>query len=161
MPDRVRVLLVADTHLGFDMPLRAKVGRRRRGPDFFACFERALEPALAGEVDLVVHGGDLLFRSRVPPRLVDLALAPLKRVASRGVPVFLVPGNHERSHLPYPILAAHRNLYVFDKPRAFAVEVRGLKVALGGFPYAEDVRARFPSLVEGTGLSCARAPSRP
>ncbi len=60
---RVRVLFVSDTHLGFDLPLRPRsfVERRRRGPDFFACFERALEPALRGDdADVVVHGGDLL-----------------------------------------------------------------------------------------------------
>lgn len=152
MVRRVRLLLVADTHLGFDLPLRERVKRRRRGPDFFACFERALEPALAGEADLVVHGGDLLYRSRVPPALVHRALEPLRRVASRGVPVFIVPGNHERSALPYPILAAHRSLLVFDRPRTFVCEAGGCRVALGGFPFAPRVRARFRQLVLETGL---------
>ena len=31
-----------------DLPQRPRVERRRRGPDFFANFERALAPALAG-----------------------------------------------------------------------------------------------------------------
>ena len=43
----LRVLFVSDTHLGFDLPRRPRVEQRRRGPDFFACFERALAPALA------------------------------------------------------------------------------------------------------------------
>ena len=55
---RFRVLLIADTHLGFDLPLRPRVERRRRGPDFFANFDRALEPARRGKVDLLVHGGE-------------------------------------------------------------------------------------------------------
>ena len=38
-------LFVSDTHLGFDLPRRPRVERRRRGPDFFENFERALEPA--------------------------------------------------------------------------------------------------------------------
>jgi len=83
----VRVLLLADTHLGFDLPFRPRVKRRRRGADFFANFERALEPALRREVDLVVHGGDLLYRSRVPLQLVHMALEPLRRVASLNVSV--------------------------------------------------------------------------
>ncbi len=69
-----RVLLLADTHLGFDLPFRPRINRRRRGHDFFANFERALQPALRGEVDVVVHAGDLLYRSKVPPVLVDMAL---------------------------------------------------------------------------------------
>jgi predicted phosphodiesterase len=56
----MRVLFVSDTHLGFDLPSRPRVVRRRRGDDFFWNFERALESARVGEVDVVVHGGDLL-----------------------------------------------------------------------------------------------------
>ena len=103
----MRVLLLADTHLGFDLPRRPRVERRRRGPDFFANFESALAPALAGEVDLVVHGGDLLYRSKVGRELVYRAFDPLVQVAASGVPVVVVPGNHERSAIPYPLLAAH------------------------------------------------------
>lgn len=136
----VRILLLADTHLGFDDPARPRVRRRRRGPDFFAGFERALRPAIRGEVDLVVHGGDLLYRSRVPPGLVERALAPLRRVADLGVPVFLVPGNHERSRIPYPLLAQHRNLHVFHRPHTFLATVAGVRVALSGFPFVRRIQ---------------------
>ncbi len=156
----LRVLFVSDTHLGFDEPLRARVERRRRGPDFFACFERALEPARRGEADVVVHGGDLLYRSRVPSSLVQRALQPLLRLAAGGVPVLLVPGNHERSALPYPLLAAHDGLHVFHRPATFVVERRGLRVAFGGFPYAREVRRAFSSLVDATGLRSAEADAR-
>jgi len=56
----VRVLFVSDTHIGLDWPTRPRVVRHRRGDDFFQNFERALEPALAGEVDdlLVAHTGN-------------------------------------------------------------------------------------------------------
>jgi DNA repair exonuclease SbcCD nuclease subunit len=98
-------------------------------------------------VDLVVHGGDLLYRSRVPARLVEMAFAPLRRVADAGVPVFLVPGNHERSHIPYALLAMHRNIHVFDRPRAYSIDVRGCDVTLVGFPYCRDgIRDRFRDL---------------
>jgi exonuclease SbcD len=143
----VRILFLSDTHLGLDLPARPRVARRRRGEDFFRNLELALAPALAGEVDAVVHGGDLHFRSRVPAWLAEAAVAPLRRVADRGVPVLLVPGNHERSRLPFPLLARHERLRVFDVPRTFVVEARGLRVAFAGFPYAPEVRARFPSLL--------------
>jgi DNA repair exonuclease SbcCD nuclease subunit len=143
----MRILFLSDTHLGFDLPARPRVERRRRGHDFFRCFEAALAPALAGEVDAVVHGGDLLYRSRVPAWLVDAALAPLRRVADRGVPVLLLPGNHERSRLPRPLLARHERLHLFDRPRTVRLEARGLRVAFAGFPYAPAVRARFPALL--------------
>lgn len=148
----VKVLLLADTHLGFDLPTKPRVRRRRRGHDFLANYERALAPALDGAVDLVVHGGDVFHRSRVPPSLVYQAFEPLKRVADGGVPVFVVPGNHERARVPHGYLAAHSRIHIFDRPRTYQVTVRGLRVALAGFPYERrDVRAGFVSLLEEAG----------
>ena len=143
----VRVLFVSDTHLGFDLPSRPRVVRRRRGDDFFRNFERALEPARVGEVDVVVHGGDLLYRSRVPAWLAEAALAPLRRLAESGVPVLLVPGDHERSRMPFPLLALHERLHVFDRPRTLVLEARGERVAFMGFPYTHDIRRRFPEIL--------------
>jgi DNA repair protein SbcD/Mre11 len=160
MQSPLRVLFVSDTHLGFDLPQRPRVERRRRGPDFFACFERALEPALRGEADVVVHGGDLLYRSRVPASLVERALQPLVRVAAAGVPVLLVPGNHERSTIPFPLLAAQERLHVFHRPSTVVVECRGLRVAFAGFPYARDVRRHFPALLGATRYRGSEADAR-
>ncbi len=148
----ITLLLLADTHLGFDLPARPRSERRRRGPDFFANTRGALEPALRGEVDAVVHGGDLLYRSKVSPGLVAAALEPLLEVADRGVPVLLVPGNHERSALPYPLLASHANLHVFDRPKTVVFELDGVRTAFSGFPCErEGIQSRFRDLVEATG----------
>ena len=157
----IKILFVADTHLGFDLPFRPRIERRRRGPDFFANFERALEPAFKGEVDAVVHGGDLLFRSKVPARLVEMAFEPLERVADKGTPVYLVPGNHERSAIPYRLLITHKNIHIFDKPRTFVLRVRGFTLALAGFPYFRDnVRGNFTEIIRKTGWSEVRAGAR-
>lgn len=145
-----RILLVADTHLGFDLPFHPRIDRRRRGPDFFANFERALLPALRGEVDLVVHGGDLFYRSRVPAALVEMAMAPLLRVAEAGVPVYLVPGNHERSNIPLHLMTAHPLIHIFDRPRTFLCQTAAGSLALSGFPFVRDVRRRFAGLVAQT-----------
>lgn len=139
----MRVLFVSDTHLGLDLPERPRVARRRRGDDFFDNFERALAPALRGDVDVVVHGGDLLYCSRVPLWLADRALAPLRRIAEAGLPVLLIPGNHERARMPYPLLAMHERLHVFDRPRNIVLTARGVRVAFVGFPYTSGVRERF------------------
>lgn len=153
MPDApLRILLLADTHLGFDEARRPRVERRRRGPDFWANYHRALEPARRGEVDLVVHAGDLLYRSRVRASLVDRALQPLRELADGGVPVVLAFGNHERSHLPFPLLGIHTGLHLLDHPRTVELDVRGTKVAVSGFPCQRDrVEDRFLSLLAQTG----------
>jgi exonuclease SbcD len=147
----LRILLVADTHLGFDLPARPRSQTLRRGRDFFTRFREALAPARRGEVDLVVHGGDLLFRSRVPVSLVMESLEPLLDVADRGVPVVVVPGNHERSALPYPLLAVHDHLHVLNRPRTVRLRLAGLDVAVSGFPCErDDIRNRFPELLAAT-----------
>jgi len=149
--DLLRVLALADTHLGFDLPLRPRVQRRRRGPDFFANTRLALAPARRGDVDLVVHGGDVLYRSKVRPALVQMAFEPLLEVADAGVPVVVVPGNHERSAIPYPLLVAHPHLTVLDRPQTIRLTLAGLRVAVSGFPCArDDIRARFAGLLAQT-----------
>ena len=146
-PSAIRILLLADTHVGFDLPVRPRVERRRRGRDFLANFERALRPALRGDVDVVVHGGDLFDRSRVPAALVDLALAPLVRVAEAGTPVYIVPGNHERSRIPPHLWTAHPNIHVFDRPRAFIHQDQHGTVVLAGFPFTRRIRDSFAGLL--------------
>ncbi|MBW2263399.1 MAG: metallophosphoesterase [Deltaproteobacteria bacterium] len=154
----MRVLFLSDTHLGFDLPMRPRVSMRRRGPDFFANYEMALERALEAGVDAVVHGGDLFYRSRIPHRLVDMAFAPLVRVAGAGVPVYLVPGNHEQSAIPRSLLASSPNIHVFDRPRTFVLEARGCTLALCGFPYErEGIRTSFRRVLERTGWRDVKA----
>lgn len=158
---RARLVFLSDTHLGLDLPLNPRVARRRRGPEFQAAFEGALAPAARGEVDLVVHGGDVFFRSRVPPGLVERAFAPLKALADRGIPVCVVPGNHERSVIPHPLLAAHPGIHVFDRPRTFRLPLAGLTLALAGFPFVRrGLRGAFPELVDRTGWRDVPADAR-
>ncbi len=151
MTDDIRVLVLADSHLGFDLPVQPRVERRRRGHDFLANYSAALEPALAGEVDIVVHAGDVFDQPSVPASVAYQAYEPLRRVAERGVPVFIVPGNHERSRLPHARFAAHSRVHVFERPRTFHVEIRRARVALSGFPYERrDVRTQFSELLRQT-----------
>ncbi len=154
----VRILFFADTHLGFDLPTRPRIERRRRGEEFFANYELILQATVRDRFDLVVHGGDLFFRSRIPPELVQRAFLPLKKVADRGTPIFIVPGNHERSRVPYDMLTRHPRINIFDRPRRFVVDVGNTRVTLAGFPYhRNNVRGEFQSLLSATGWNEERA----
>ncbi len=147
----LRVLFLADSHLGFDLPSRPRVDRRRRGYDFLSNHQEALAAAMRESVDLVIHGGDLFHRPRVPPSLVYQALRPLLEIAEAGVPVFVVPGNHERSRIPHDRFAAHPNLHIFRQPGTRQLDLRGFRVGVSGFPYERRrVRHRFPDLLRET-----------
>ena len=66
----IKILLLADTHLGFDHPVRPSTSKPRRGEDFFNNFKLVLKYAEQNEIDLVLHGGDFFFRSKVPQKIV-------------------------------------------------------------------------------------------
>ncbi|UCG23286.1 MAG: DNA repair exonuclease [Chloroflexota bacterium] len=156
----IRILLLADTHLGFDSPQHPRVRMRRRGPDFFANFKRALRPAMRGEIDLVVHAGDLFFRSKVPAALLDQALTPLAQVAQSSIPVFLVPGNHERSRIPLHLATATPNLHIFHRPGTVVLNLAGTKISVSGFPFARHVGERFDQLLGECEYSAVEAEFR-
>lgn len=152
MSGAVRIVLCADTHLGFDEPIRPGVDRRRRGEDFFANFQRVLDGARERSADVLVHGGDLFFRSRVPGAIVDRVYRMLVALADRGVPILIVPGNHERSVLPTSLFLAHPNVHVFARPETKVLELRGTRIAFTGVPCARDrVRPRFCELLAESG----------
>jgi DNA repair exonuclease SbcCD nuclease subunit len=147
----VRILFLSDTHLGLDLPSRPRIDRRRRGDDLFESFERALAPVTTGEAGVLIHGGDLFYRSLIPAWLAERVFSRLARLADAGVDVFWVPGNHERSGIPRGLLLTHPGIRVFDRPRTFVVRRDGVAVALAGFPCAPRVRTDFPSLLAATG----------
>ena len=150
--ESARIVFFADTHLGFDFPVKPRVDRRRRGPDFFDNFHRVLEYARETRPDVVLHGGDVFFRARVPQRIVDMVYSDLYQFAAEGIPILIVPGNHERSILPGSLFLGHPNIYIFDRPRSFTFEVNGAQLVFSGFPCRRmDVRDQFSSLLEASG----------
>ncbi len=129
----MRLLHVTDTHLGLDRWYRGAPSGWRRADDHRAAFLAALAPALEGEVDVVVHTGDLFDRSRPPARAVADAAAILAEVGRR-VPVVLLPGNHDRQGLRAHLAAPIPGVEILDRPAA--VRVAGLRLAL--VPYLPD-----------------------
>lgn len=143
------------------MPVRPRLNRPQPNDPHFNAYGRALQHALRGDIDLVVHGGDVFFRSQIKPGLVLRAFDPLKRIADSGIPVVVVPGNHERSAIPFPLLAAHPGVHIIDRPRTVSLKLRGIDVAVSGFPCERDrVRELFADAVERTGWRSAPAAIR-
>jgi len=147
-----RIVFFADTHLGFDYPVKPRIERRRRGPDFFANFHRVLDYARETRPDVVLHGGDVFFRARIPQMIVDMVYSDLYEFASEGIPILIVPGNHERSILPASLFLEHPDIYIFDQPKTFTFDVDGSQIAFSGFPCRrKDVRELFTGLVQDSG----------
>lgn len=157
----IRLLFLSDTHLGYDAPLRPRVQRRRRGDDFYANYLRALQPAFDREVDVVLHGGDLFFRSRVHPAIIEAAFEPLLRIADLGIPIYIVPGNHERSNIPQSLLETHPRIVIFDRPQTRVANLGGRRLGLAGFPNIRHAPASlFKPQLEKTGWKSCEADIR-
>ncbi len=92
MHQGLRILHIADSHIGADLPRRPRLNLPRRGDDIVASFRRVLARAREFNVDLVIHAGDLFDRSRPHPTAITAAALPLLEVASAGIPVVIVPG---------------------------------------------------------------------
>ncbi len=148
----LRFFFFSDSHLGFDYPFKARVERRRRGEDFFRNFDLVLDRAIGEKIDFLIHGGDLFYRSKIPEKLVWIVFQRLFRVADAGIPVFIVPGNHERSNIPHSLLAMHDRIHIFDAPGTQLLNIRGINAMIVGFPNDRDhIRQTFPRLLAQSG----------
>ena len=85
-----RVIHTGDTHVGY-----AQYHSPVRRQDFLDAFEAVIDDAIEGEVDAVVHAGDLFHDRR--PELPDLmgTISVLRRLDDAGIPFLAVVGNHE------------------------------------------------------------------
>jgi DNA repair exonuclease SbcCD nuclease subunit len=132
----MRILHVTDSHLGTERHVPGAPAGYLRHHDHLRALREALAPAFRGEVDLVVHSGDLFDRSRPPLRVMADGAALLAEVVRR-TPMVLVNGNHDwrgyRRALPLP----PPGLTVVDRPTR--VVVGG--VALAVVPFAREAGA--------------------
>jgi DNA repair protein SbcD/Mre11 len=142
----MRILHLTDTHIGSVMHVLGSPSGWSREADHLTAMETALQPALQGQVDLVVHSGDLYNRSRPSARAMHGATRLLRRVA-RQVPVVLMPGNHDRRGIKRSLPMGVPGLHVFDSPSVF--RYKGLR--LGVMPFRRQA-ARWAE--EAAALDC-------
>jgi DNA repair exonuclease SbcCD nuclease subunit len=82
-------------------------------------------------------------------------------VAEAGIPVVVVPGNHERSRIPHDRFSTHPNIHLFREPSTVGLSLKNARVALSGFPYhRKGIRESFPALLEKTDWRSARTDLR-
>ena len=144
----MRILHLTDTHLGNHLTVRGAPEGWHRGLDHEAAMARALEPAMRGEVDLVVHSGDVFNRSQPSPAAMRAAARLLTRVARR-TPVVLIPGNHDRTGIAKSLPWRAPNLHVCERPER--VVYGGVALALVPFFRRADAWARAARQAVGGG----------
>lgn len=145
----IKIIFFADSHLGFDTPLRPKKEKRRRGTDFLNNFDFILDYAKNNKADLVIHGGDLFFRTHVPAPIVDVVYERIFNFAQTGIHIGIVPGNHESSKLPVSLFMQHANIHYYTKSQIFRFRLNEIDFDIAGFPCVRnDVRSVFPGIIK-------------
>ncbi|MBE3559741.1 MAG: exonuclease SbcCD subunit D [Ktedonobacteraceae bacterium] len=89
---RASFIHLADTHLGYE-----QYGVRERFNDFSRTFWTIVDEAINRHVDFVVIAGDLFNKRAIDALTLIHAIAGLKRLSEKGIPVIAIEGNHDRS----------------------------------------------------------------
>lgn len=89
----IRILHLADLHLGYEPPWERHAESQRRERD--ARLAKAVAWAMDRDIDLVLIAGDLFETHRPPAPLVDSVIANLQQLVDAGIQLVTLPGNHD------------------------------------------------------------------
>ncbi len=152
-----RFLHAADLHLGSpflglaqkDDEVAARFARASR-----SAFEDLVTKALEESVSFVVIAGDVFDGEWKDASIALFLNRQLARLSNRGVPTFLLRGNHDAESLVTKSLTWSENVFEFSTRRPETHRVKDLRVALHGrgFPHREVVEnyaVDYPEPVAG------------
>lgn len=98
--DRMKILHVADTHLGYSAYHRVNEdGINQREIDTFNVFEQFVDYALKSKPDIIIHAGDLFDSVRPTNRAITFAIHQIIRLSKQDIPFVVIAGNHEHPKL--------------------------------------------------------------
>jgi DNA repair protein SbcD/Mre11 len=98
----LRIAHIADTHLGFSALTRLcpDSGRNQRAVDVEHAFAAAIDHIIAtGDIDLVLHAGDVFHHSRPPMQTLIFFVRQMRRLEAAGIPTIVIGGNHDTPRL--------------------------------------------------------------
>jgi DNA repair exonuclease SbcCD nuclease subunit len=143
----LKFIHTADTHLGFEITKIAQsdpLGRQNRADAIFGNFVAIVAHAIEEGADLFIHSGDLFNKYYIPREVLDALIRPFMDLVKAGIPVLLIPGNHERSQFPFDLFHGAKNVFVFDRPKSLSLTLDGYSVGIAGFPFIrKDSRRTF------------------
>lgn len=91
----MRGAMLADTHLGFRAFAATIEGRNAREVDTERAWFRAIDAAIATDVDLVTISGDVVHHPRVGGHAIKALRDGLGKLSDADIPVVVIQGNHD------------------------------------------------------------------
>ncbi|WP_457751827.1 metallophosphoesterase family protein [Thermococcus sp.] len=83
---------IADAHIG-----RAQFNQPLRYDDYVKAFRETIERAVRERVDFILIAGDLFHVSKPSPKALRDAIEVLSIPKRKGIPVFAIEGNHDKT----------------------------------------------------------------
>ena len=140
----MKIIHFADLHLGMENygHIDPATGLSSRLLDFLKALDELVEYALAQKVDLVLFCGDA-YKTREPTQTQQREFARrINRLASAGIPVFLVVGNHDMPNAIGRATATEifdtltvKNVAVAGKPATFKIETPSGPIQIVALPW--------------------------
>lgn len=154
--ETIRIAHLSDTHLGFSALTRLcpDTGRNQRAVDVERAFAAAVQQIIeAGDIDLVVHAGDVFHHSRPPMQTLIFFVRQLRRLEAAGIPTIVIGGNHDTPRLRNAgsvldlCAVACRNVYFatgYDWER-FSLTIRDRRVSVTAVPHGAFTNEQPPN----------------
>jgi len=140
----MKIIHFADLHLGMENygHTDPATGLSSRLTDFLAAFDELVDFALTEKVDLVLFCGDA-YKTREPTQTQQREFARrINRLATAGIPVFLLTGNHDMPNAVGRATAteifdtlAVKNVYVANRPDIFKIPIPGGNIQIVSLPW--------------------------
>lgn len=138
----IKIVFLSDTHLGHDYPIR-NANNARKGEDFFKNFFKVIEKTKNIKADLLIHGGDLFDKADVNQKVIDRCYDAFYELADLGIPVIIIPGNHDNNGLPSSLFVEHPNLYLLNKTSNTNLTLNGKEFEIHSIPFTKKIGDNF------------------
>ena len=140
----MKIIHFADLHLGMENygHIDPATGLSTRLNDFLAVLDELVDYALAEKADLVLFCGDA-YKTREPSQTQQREFARrINRLASNGIPVFLVVGNHDMPNAVGRATAteifdtlAVKNVTVASRPGTYKIQTKSGVIQVAALPW--------------------------
>ena len=140
----MKIIHFADLHLGVENygRLNPETGLSSRLEDFLSSFDQVVDYAIENKADLVIFCGDA-YKSREPTQTKQREFAKrVNRLATIGIPVFLLIGNHDLPNAVGRATAieifdtlAIKNVYVANRPDIYRIKTRSGTIQVASLPW--------------------------
>lgn len=141
----VKLLHVADVHIGVSRHGKVVDGRNSRLDDMGSVLTRFAEVAISEQVDLALIVGDLFDGRRPGPDEIRVAIRPLQALSAAKIRTLITPGNHDgMGTIADPDSHTLGWMAELEMPRVHVFTKPGTGIVLAGDVEVNVARIPFP-----------------